>query len=105
MKFDYAATTPLVRENLGSDFVGIESSGAEFLGELQKKKVKMAPRSLGNPDYKISFRGRLLRSRKPRREVTAVEVSSDGDSFVERRKFTVEDILIEARRKDGRVML
>ena len=105
MKFDYAATTPLVRENLGSDFVGIESSGAEFLGELQKKKVKMAPRSLGDPDYKISFRGRLLRSRKPRREVTAVEVSSDGDSFVERRKFTVEDILIEARRKDGRVML
>ena len=34
MKFDYAATTPLVTETLGSDFVGMESSGAEFLPTL-----------------------------------------------------------------------
>ena len=57
MKFDYAATTPLVRENLGSDFVGIESSGAEFLGELQKKKVKMAPRSLVTQTTRFLFEG------------------------------------------------
>ena len=43
MKFDYAATTPLVTETLGSDFVGMESSGAEFLPALHKKKIKNHP--------------------------------------------------------------
>ena len=105
MKFDYAATTPLVTETLGSDFVGMESSGAEFLPALHKKKIKKPPRGQSDPDYKSSIRGRLLRSRKPRREIAAVEFPSDDDSFNEPRRFNVEDILIEARRKDGRVML
>ena len=105
MKFDYAATTPLVTETLGSDFVGMESSGAEFLPALHKKKIKKPPRGQSDPDYKSSIRGRLLRSRKPRREIAAVDFPSDDDSFNEPRRFNVEDILIEARRKDGRVML
>ena len=101
MKFDYAATTPLVTETLGSDFVGLESSGAEFLPALHKKKIKKPPRGQSDPDYKSS----ILRSRKPRREIAAVEFPSDDDTFNEPRRFNVEDILIEARRKDGRVML
>ena len=57
MKFDYAATTPLVTETLGSDFVGLESSGAEFLPALHRKKIKKPPRGQSDPDYKSSIRG------------------------------------------------
>ena len=56
MKFDYAATTPLVTETLGSDFVGMESSGAVFLPALHKKKFKKPPRGQSDPDYKSSIR-------------------------------------------------
>ena len=105
MKFDYVATTPLVNETLGSDFVGIQSSGAEFLPVFKKKKGKKPPKEKKDPEYKMSVRCRLLRSRKPSREIAAVEFSSDGESLVEPRRFNVDDILIEARREDGRTML
>ena len=43
MKLDYAATTPLVTETLGSDFVGMESSGAEFLPDFTRRRLKSHP--------------------------------------------------------------
>ena len=57
MKLDYAATTPLVTETLGYDFVGLERSGAEFLPALHKKKIKKPPRGQSDPATSARFGG------------------------------------------------
>jgi len=82
----------------------LESSGAEFLRLLSKKNIKRPPAVEIDREYKIPIRGRLLRSRKPQRHVATASIPSDGDTSAEPRKFYVEDILVEARKKDGRAM-
>jgi len=81
----------------------IESSGAEFRPTLSTCKTRRS-RPVGDSDYKAQIRGILLRSRKPRRVTSKNSISSDGDDLPESRNCYVEDILLEARRADGREM-
>ena len=57
MKFDYAATTPLVTETLGADFVGMESSGAEFLPHYKRRRLKSHPGVRMTQTTKVRFGG------------------------------------------------
>lgn len=104
IKFKYQETSPLLHDIMKVDLKSVESSGAEFRPILSKKRTRKPSKADSEVEYKASIRNMLLRSRRPQRDVPPVPVESDGDSSGVGKRFFVEDIMLEARRSDGRAM-
>lgn len=104
IKFNYHETSPLLNDILKVDLKSVESSGAEFRATLAKKRTRKPSKPDSEVEYKTSIRNMLLRSRRPQRDVREVQVQSDGDSSGIGKRFYVEDVILQARRSDGREM-
>ena len=106
MKFDYVATTPLVNETLGSDFVGIKVRVQSSYQCLKRRKARGYRKNKKIPITRCRSDLAFSDLESPNLQIAAVGFSSDGESLdLQPRSLNVDDILIEARREDGRTML